>query len=263
MSASIIKSVTTFTRGPIADRFTPAELKLIDIDGLQRDYLKITISKYTEDVYDMLRDIAKVQYALPVRYLKPSPGSYQYVSQKSQLSGNEKDIRNASLVIEPLNPDIFHVISYTPINQSIPLGTVVTIDVTTDFNTLPDGQEPERRFIWSDNLIAPPDIEKKIKAAKPSSKTTRPWIGKCHYCAIDVGSHLTAKFEVSNVDLSIIKSFALYGFARSDDDNEFVLWTYRCYNVTPTEILGMIRDHEWTAETSKRLIDEVIKKAPK
>ena len=256
---SFVASVKTTTNGPVAKDFTAKELKHIDIEGLQRTYLTITWTKLSDEVYFAMRDFAASQYQLPIKYLKPIPNSYSYVSQKSQISGKEKDLKNASTTIEPLNADFFNMISYTPINQSMPIGTMVTIDVKTEFDSI-NGQEPERKFIWSNNLQTDHDIEQKIKAEKPKSTRTKPWIQCCHYGAIDIGSRLTAKFEVQYVDTEVIHSFSLFGFSRSDERKEFTIWTYNCFNTSPIEVLQLIRKHPKIEKETQLIIDEIIKK---
>ena len=261
MSSNIINKVEKYSFGPKESDFTKDELKLIDIDGLQRNYLKITFKQLTDDVYFTLRDIAKCQYTLPIKYLHPMPGSFSYISQKSQIYGKEKDIKNASVTIEPLNPDIFNLISYTPINQSLPIGTIVTVDVSIPFDVLPNGEEPERKFLWSRNLKTSSDIESKIKTENPKSITTKPWIDKCHYCSIDIGSRVTAKFEVSLVDTDIVKSFSLFGFSRCDTTKEFTIWVYKCFNIMPTDVLTLIKNMKCVDKNSKMVIDEILTKA--
>lgn len=259
MSKGYISSVKIEKSGPIAKDFTPEELKLIDIDGLQRTYMKITFNKLSDDEYFFIRDIAFNQYKIPMKYLKPVPNTFSYISQKSQISGKEKDIKNAGVVIEPLNADFFNMISYTPINQAMPMGTIVTIDVETEFNTI-DGKEPERKFIWSNNLKTDGDIKDKIKKEKPNSTRTEPWIKCCHYGAIDIGSRLTAKFEVSPVDVDVIHSFSLFGFSRSDERKEFTIWTFNYFNVSPADVLNMMKSVNGLEPTTIKIIDEVISK---
>ena len=261
MSINIIDKVEKYSFGPKESDFTKDELKLIDIDGLQRNYLKITFKQLTDDVYFTLRDITKCQYLLPIKYLHPIPGSFSYISQKSQIYGKEKDIKNASVTIEPLNPDIFNLISYTPINQSLPIGTIVTVDVSIPFDVLPNGEEPERKFLWSRNLKTSSDIESKIKTENPKSITTKPWIDKCHYCSIDIGSRITAKYEVSLVDTDIVKSFSLFGFSRCDTTKEFTIWVYKCFNIMPTDVLTLIKNMKCVDKNSKTIIDEILTKA--
>lgn len=251
-----ITSVKVEKSGPVAKDFKPEELKLIDIDGLQRTYLKITFKELNDDTYFFMRDVAFNQYKLPMKYLKPVPNSYSYISQKSQISGKEKDIKNAGIVIEPLNADYFNLISYTPINQAIPLGTIVTIDVETPFNTV-DGHEPERMFIWSNNLQTDSDIKDKIKAEKKNSERLEPWIRCCHFGAIDIGSRLTAKYEVATVDTDILHSFSLFGFSRSDERKEFTIWTFNYFNTSPFDVLRMMKGLKGLNESTPSIIDNI------
>lgn len=254
-----VSKVSLSTRKPDASKFTKDELKRIDIDGLERNYLTITWSKLSDDEYFAMRDIAANQYKLPIRYLKPVPNSFSYIAQKSQLSGKEKDIKNAGIVVEPLNADFFNMISYTPINQSLPLGTMITIDVENPFLTT-DGTEPERKFIWSNNLRTDPDVESKIKQENPKSIRTKPWIRCCHYGAVDIGSRLTAKYECSYVDTEIIRSFSLFGFSRSDERKEFTIWVYKCFNVQPVQILELIKKQPNLEASTPKVLDAVLAK---
>ena len=142
----------------------------------------------------------------------------------------------------------------------MPIGTIVTLDVSIPFDTLPNGEEPERKFLWSYNLKTNTDIEDKIKSANPKSIRTKPWIDKCHYCSIDVGSRVTAKYEVALVDTDIVKSFSLFGFSRCDDKKEFTIWTYKCFNILPVDVLKLVKNMNNVDENSKKIIDEILSK---
>ena len=233
--------------------FTSKELNRIDINSLGRTYLTISFNKLGDEEYFMMRDIAANQYSLPIKYLKPIPNSYSYIAQKSQISGNEKDIKNASITIEPLNADFFNQISYTPINQKLPLGTVITIDVENPFDSV-NNEEPERKFIWSENLSMDDNVLKELKGNK------KPWCGCCHYGAIDIGSRLTAKYEVQYVDTEIIKSFSLFGFSRSDERKEFTIWTFNYFNTTPVEVFQLMLKQPKVEQSTVKLISEVLSK---
>ena len=256
----MISKVEVYTKGPEMDKFTKEELKIFDADGFTRTFMKITASSVSDEYLDGLRDMLKLQYALPVKYLKLSPGSYSYISQKSQIQGKEKDIKNASVTIEPLNCDYANLIQYTPINQSLPIGTVVTLDESIPFETAPDGTEPERMFIWSSNLKTDDGIESKIKSVNPNSIRTKPWMECCHYGSIDVGSRISAKYTVSDVNTEIIKSFPLFGFRRSDEHKEFVIWVFKCYNMTPKDVLLLMQKQEKLGDAGKKLVKEILSK---
>lgn len=256
----MISKVETYTQGPDVTKFSKDELKIFDADGFTRNFMKITLSSVSNDYYDGIRDILKLQYKLPVKYLKLVPGSYSYVSQKSQIQGKEKDIKNAAVTIEPLNYDYANLIQYTPINQSLPLGTIVTLDESIPFETSPDGKEPERMFIWSSNLKTENGIEDKIKSENSKSIRTKPWMECVHYGAIDIGSEIVAKFAVSDVDTNIVKSFPLFGFRRSDEHKEFIIWVFKCYNLVPKDILTMMLNHKELGDAGKKLVKEILDK---
>lgn len=256
-----VSKVTKYTYGPKASDFDSYEQDRFDIDGVTRNVLKIQFSALNDATYFAMREIAKNQYALPMKYLKPVSGTFSYISQKAQLIGNEKDIRNASVTIEPLNPDINNIISYTPINQSMPIGTPVIINVSTEYNIAQDGTAPTRKFIWSSNLETDADIESKIKAENPQSITTKPWVSNCHYCAIDIGSKLTAKYVVDRVDTSIAKSFSMFSFVRCDDDMTFEIWVHKAYNVMPTDIVRLVSQQPNVSDDVKAVLNEILEKA--
>ena len=75
-----ITSIKIEKMGPKASDFTKEELGLIDIDGLQRTFLKINFKQLTDDEYFFMRDIAFNQYRIPMKYLKPIPNSFSYIS---------------------------------------------------------------------------------------------------------------------------------------------------------------------------------------
>lgn len=248
------------TVAPDVKAFTPEELKIFDADGFTRTFLTIKFDEINDDVYDALYSIHRSQYTLPIKYLKPVDGSYSYVSQKSYINTSEHDMKNASITIEPLNNDFMESIQYTPLNQAIPLGTPVIIDVTIPFETSKEGLEPERKFIWSSNLKTVADIEAKIKAAKPDSIRTKPWQECVHYGAVDIGSKLECKYTVCMSDPKITRSFNVYGFKFDHEAKFLVIWVFKCFNLTPVDVLKMIKENKGTVEASKELIDKILAK---
>ena len=255
----VVKSELSTSKRPMKSDFTPEELKLFDIDGYKRHNLKITFTKLTTEVEDTLRDIAFNQFALPMKYLKPVPDSYEYVCQKSQISGKEKDIKNAAVTIQPLNPDFVDVISKTPINQALPLGTIVTIDVETPYHVV-DGKLPERKGIWAKNLRTVENITSIIMKEKPNSTRQLPWCWSTDFGVIDIGSKLSGKFEVAQVDTNIMKSFQLFLFRRPADRPEFTLSVFNYYNTSPIEVLELIKKQPNIHTTTPKIIDEIISK---
>lgn len=262
MSEVNIENIKVLYRTPDYERFTKSELAMFDADGFSRYYLKIRVKDVNDAYMTGLRDIIRLQYNLPMKYLKPVPGMFSYVSQKSLIQGKEKDINLASVTIEPLNCDFNNVMQYTPINQSLPIGTIVTINESIPFDTLQDGSEPVRKLLWSNCLKCESDIKDVIKKKNPNSVRLEPWMKCCHYGAIDIGSKITGKYIVSYVDTSIIKSFALFGFKRSDVDREFVLWCFKCYNITPKDILESMLKHDSIGKHGKELVNTILKVYP-
>ena len=254
-----VVSATLSTRGPDVSKFKPEELAIFDADGFTRTFLTIKFDEVNNAVYDGMFSITRLQYALPVRYLKPNENAFSYVAQKSFVKDN-LDMNSAIVLIEPLNAGFSETIPYTPINQHIPLDTPVTIDVSVPFETLPDGTEPDRRFVWSNCLKTDPNIEKIICDAYPKSIRTKPWQEFVHYGAMDIGSRLECKYVVALSDPKIFRSYNLYGFRFNHIAKELVIWTFKCFNLTPVEVLNMIHDHPDACEESKTLIEKILAK---
>lgn len=256
---SMIKDIKTYTIGPNIDEFTPKELSLFDADAFIRNYITIKFNDMNDAIYDGLYSITRLQYQLPMKYLQPVEHSYSYVSQKAILT-ESNDMKQAAITIEPLNPDYMNLISYTPINQSIPIGTSVVVNISVPFDTNPDGTEPDRMYFWSNNLTTDPDIEQIIKRENPKSIRTKPWQGCVHYGSIDVGSKLECKYLVKEIDTRIVKSYNLYGFRFDHDLKELTIWVFKCYNLLPIDILKMIHDNEKCCDDSKLLIEAIMNK---
>lgn len=254
-----IASATVTTRGPDLSKFTPSELAIFDADGFTRTFLTIKFDTMTDAVYDGMKSISRLQYALPIRYLKPVDGTFSYISQKSFVA-SDGDIRNASILIEPLNNAYMESITYTPINQHMPLNTPVILDVSVPFDTLPDGTEPDRKFVWSSNLKTESNIEYIIRDEYPKSIRTKPFQECVHYGCVDVGSKLECKFLVSLSDPNITRSFNVYGFRFDHDQKELVIWVFKCFNLTPMEVLQMIKNNQNCCDETKHLIDAILSK---
>jgi hypothetical protein len=227
--AKYIKSVNLYHRKLDPREFNKDLLNLIDIDGTSRRFLKIEITDMDDTWFDIWRYFPKIQYKLRMKYLKPINDSYSYVSQKSLIVGNDKNIKNASITIEPLNNDFLHLISYTPINQKIPLQTIVTLDVNNPYEGN-DEELPSRKFIWSRNLKFPDDIN----ISNPCCLV--------HYGAIDIGSEIFAKYEVSEVNTDLFGSFTLFTFAISTEKREVWFKIYDCWDVSMIELIQLMKD---------------------
>lgn len=261
MSKHII-SAKKSVHGPQLKDFNEHERSMFDIDGMKQQVLTIEFKQLSDDEYLFMRDVARLQCKLPIKYMKLIPGSFEYVSQKSQIFGKENDIKKANITIEPLNNDYAHIITYTPINQSIPIDTIITLNISTPYNDT-EKETAAQRFFWSNNLRTEPNIEKIIKTANPDSFHTAPWMKCVHYGSIDIGSIINAKFIVDWVDTELYSSYSLFNFRRDDSTKRFYIWTYNAFNVSFNELIQMISAHELATDSTKRVCAELLKKISK
>ena len=192
-----------------------------------------------------------------MKYLKLIPGSYEYVAQKSQILGKETNIKNASVTIEPLNNDYASTITYTPINQSMPIDTLVTLNISTPYNNTAD-TVADRMWFWSSNLRTVDDINEIIRKNDPESITVEPWMRCIHYGSIDIGSVINAKFSVDWVDTDLYSSYSLYNFRRYDHMNQLQIWMYDAFNVNFKNLITMLHEHTETSDAAKVICDEVL-----
>lgn len=214
----------------------------IDVGGLSRWNMKIynKKDKLTDELINDINEIAINRNKIPIKYLKVSSELCSYISQKARVFGeteSKQDIRNASVVIEPLHNDIFNmIIPHLPINQSLPLGTKVVINAEIPYK----GKDSVRKFIWSSNLSTDRDIMSKIKANKPDSLTLEPWLMRTHFSSMELGSSIKGKFEVAEVDTSLQQSYQIYTFQREAEDAYFELGMYVCYNMYPNDLIDAL-----------------------
>lgn len=230
----------------------------IDVEGLTRQVVRIIPSKIDDDYYLACRDITRNQFRLPLKYLKPINQSFRYMARKSStLQGDS--IKDADLICEPLNPDIKHCISYTPINQELPIGTIFYID-----ESIPYDKDAIRYRLWSKNLRS--TYEKKLKGIYKKQ-----FVLVDYNCSMDIGSELLCKFEVEWIDPERIKSMTMFtGPRRSEDPKDpfFEIAIYKCWNRTPLELFNLMKStfdkegYEWS-EQSQKFIDEIIDKLQK
>lgn len=231
----------------------------IDVEGLTRQVVRIIPSKINDDYYLACRDIARNQFRLPLKYLKPINQTFRYMARKSSLLNEKSSIKDADLICEPLNPDIKHCISYTPINQELPIGTIFYIDESISYD-----KDAIRYKLWSKNLKS--TYEKKLKGIY-----NKQFVLVDYNCSMDIGSELFCKFEVDWIDPERIKSMTMFtGPRRSEDPKDpfFEIAIYKCWNRTPLELFNLMKStfdkegYEWS-EQSQRFIDEIIDKLQK
>ena len=235
---------------PDRKRFSPKELKLIDIEALSRHTMTITIPKYDKDTYTVLREIVANQFKLPMKYIECV--DYRYCAKKHEMKNEQVD---AYLYIEPLNNDYPSYIRYIPINQSLPLDTNIVIDVDTEKLGLP----PNFYYIWSNNMQTDANIEQIIKKENPKSIFTRPWCNCCHIGSIDINSKFYYKGKVSLVNTDVFDSMSLFAFKRNDEKHYFKILTYDCYNVTPVDIIEKMLKQPGISEPTKEFCKEILK----
>lgn len=219
--------------------FTKKQLKRIYLPGLSTWEIKIKRNtKCDIDAWTAaVNQIVLFKNMMPVKYLSPIREMCEYVAQKSQLTKGEQDKRKASIVIEPCNADYFNmVIPHIPVNQYIPIDTVVNLEEETDYV----GEKAKRYFLWSSNLTTDEDIRDKIKKIKPDSICLEPWQPCVHIGSLEIGSKIIGKFKVEESNYRTQNSYQLYLFTRDADDKEFTISMYYYYNISPKDLIQML-----------------------
>lgn len=241
------------------DDFTEEQLKYLDIENLSTTSVLFRFNniKDLDSLDKAIADIIKYRTNLPMNYLEPIAESCEYISKKDHNStSKEPSIKDSDIVIQPLHSDIFNlVVPSIPINQKIPLGTMVDIDIETPFD-IKNG----RIGIWSNDLKLIGDVNEIFKYTDYKYLCNR----SIHIGIIDLGSSFHGKFKVSKLDRSIMNSHMLFSFKRplSNDRNveqTLVIWVYDHLSVTIKEILKMILDDENASEDVKILCIKMIK----
>lgn len=229
----MMKSVNVYHTGIELSHFDKEKTQRLDTWGLQRYTIAIRWNDVNEDIKLIMRDIAMIQYSLPVKYLQVVPTSYRYVAQKLMSEGLEK-IDAAKIKIEPINPNFAEKMSRTPINQHLDVGTEVVIENSIGYDLDKDKHQPERQFL-SSNLL------------KFESKLDHPCIRWYHYGAQDIGSMIRCKFTVQPFPISIGK-WKLYELMRMDREKIFCIQIWQFYGLEPIELVEMILKavDDWT-----------------
>lgn len=225
---NIEKIVSHFV--PNVKDYTKEELQYIDVERMNETITTYRFKHMTEIEYATIAAILKQQYNLPIKYLEPDYDNCSYIAQKSLLPTNESKITDAYISIEPLNQNIFKQISFTPINQKIELGTIITLHESIPFNA------NARKLLTSASL-----------------KCDIALCNRCiPYSSLDIGSEITGKFVVKTSTMR--GSMSLYRFRRpSDNVIEFVTPDY--LNVDCNQLLEMTK-----IEIEKRINNENKKK---
>lgn len=164
----------------------------IDYERMDEQITTITFPP-SKETNKFIAIFLKYQYDLPVKYLDPIIEQCYYVAQKSPIPNGSKHVTDASITIEPNNQNIFKQISYTPINQNIPEGTIISLHETIPWDS-------QRKILTSSSLIYNGIL-----------------CNRCiPYSTMDIGSEIMGKFVVkTNTER---KSMALYRFRRPKDN---------------------------------------------
>lgn len=210
--------------------FTADELKYFDVDRSNETLTRFTFPANTQANGQLLQEtqetqvssinmseldyatiaaILQQQYRLPVKYLEPDYDNCYYICQKSLLPNADSKVSDAFISIEPNNQNVFKQISYTPINQALEIGTIVTLHEAIPYDA------PARKLLTSASL-----------------KCEKPLCNRCiPYTTIDVGSEIVGKFVVK-IATPLRNSMALYRFRRPQDNIlEFVTADYLNINI--------------------------------
>lgn len=183
----------------------------------------------SEEYVNMIKKITNSCYSIKVKFLKPlwNKCSYSIIKGLSEykppenrsnkvetniLEYNLTDHQNADLIIA--GPDqIFHVISFIPLNQEVEIGDIFYINLTNPYDS------EEQYYIRS-------------KSIKTNSKHL-PFDENIFLGSIDIGGTIRGEFVVSFTDDNNKRS--AYSFTRpADNIVEIITLDYYC---TPEYIL--------------------------
>lgn len=233
--------------------FSEEDYKYIDPDMLSETHYRFEFptSKPDEngdimsnDMYIALANILKLQYLLPVKYLKVNEQTFSYVAQKSNIIGENKGIENAAVQIEPLNGNFCKQVRYVHINQAIPVKTTFYIHAEIPYRAEGESTPVARKLLTSASIkTEETDLDKKIieeakkmGIAKPSTALFNRRIA---FGAIDIGSRLDMKMEVDYTDIH--ESLTLFRF-NAPDVNIIEFMVYDHWNVDIKYILRLMKD---------------------
>ena len=247
--------------GPKAKDFTKEELEVLDVENLQETHYIVTFSynsskdttskeiSLNNDDNIGIAELLKLETKLPMKYLKPIQNSCIYMAQKARLLDNQdKNIENASVLIEPMNPDwVNGKIRFLLINQSIPLDTIFMISKTIPY----DGKY---EWVTSDDIQSIKPLKDLILSENPNAKSFCLTV-KTYLFGQDIGSKLEGKFKVSMTD-EVFDNLRLFRFKRpSENIIRFIIYDFT--NITLKDILvkaDLICKHK----EGKRIINLIL-----
>lgn len=232
---------------------TEKDYDYIDPDNLSETIYRFEFPSHKPDengdimpneLYIALGNIIKMQYLLPMRYLKVNEDSFSYVAQKSNIIGDNLAIENATVQVEPLNPNFTKQLRYTHINQMIPIGTIFYIHAEIPYRYEGDKPGPFRKMLTSKSIKTDESkIAEKIIEESKKYGINNPITTICNkriaFGAIDIGSRLDMKMSVEWTDIH--ESLTLFRF-RIPEDNIIEFVVYDHFNVNMKYILNLMKN---------------------
>lgn len=233
--------------------FSEEDYKYIDPDGLSETHYRFEFPAMRpdengdimhNDMYIAITNILKLQYLLPVKYFKVNEQSFCYVAQKSNIIGDNAEIENAAVQIEPLNGNICKQVRYVHINQMIPKGTVFYIHAEIPYRNEGDATPVCRKLLTSASIkTEEAGLEGKIKEESKKNGISNPstllFNRRIAFGALDIGSRLNMKMEVDYTDIH--ESLTLFRFTRPED-NIIEFNVYDHWNVDMQYILRLMKE---------------------
>lgn len=253
--------------------FTEKDYKYIDPDNLSETVYRFEFpSKKPDengdimdnDMYIAIANMLRMQYLLPVKFLKANEDTFSYIAQKANTIGENDSIENSIIQVEPLNPNFTKQVRYVHINQMIPVGTTFYIHTEIPYRNKDDKPGPFRKLLTSASIKTEAQgLDKKIlEEAKKhgiAKPTTVLFNKRIAFGALDIGSVLDMKMTVEYTDIH--ESMTLFRF-RCPADNivEFVVYDH--FNVDMKYILNLMKRCERLElpEKNKKFLNELLDK---
>lgn len=257
MAASIPQySLKPYVLAPNPKDFTAKELSLFDVEAFTRHFLTINWKKVTENEEQIMHDIIRHQYYLPMKCIECVNYVYRSCKRYHAKITNDENENEDYLYIEPINNNYPIYIKYIPINQSLPLDTNCVIDIDMEKSKTPQNYY----FLKSSSIKTDDNIESVILKENPKSVFKRPWPHSIHIGSLDIDSKLFFKGKVAYVNTEVCNSLTLFGFRRDDDNNVFTIFTYDCFNITPKTIFELLLTLPDIKPATKQFCNDIIKK---
>lgn len=193
---------------------------MVDWECINRTMVTYQFNGDQKDVDTGFSVIIKSQFKYPVKRLVPDESRTVHIVMK-QRSKDSDSIKNANVLIQHLGTKFNNVISFIPINQNIPEGTIFNVDVTNPY----DASSPKMLRSASIKPIT-----------KLSLTPFNQWvtIGVMDYGSL-YKSQFIVKTEVSDGTEQVHESMQLFRVMR--DGNNVSIITYDHVGVSAQQIL--------------------------